>query len=157
MMHPVMGRGDQKIFEETQFVYFLRMHQDTPCLCSGINESDVDRLKTKPGNGNEIDETVQRFHHRGTETYCEVEFGGRVMRDMGGPEEPAVMIHPVQPVIHEILEDHEYDPVDPWVLQGLCYPVIIKEGEYKANVNYTKDQVNATVQYHEIDILGRVF
>jgi len=105
MMNPVMGGGNEKVFQETQFIDFLRVYQNAPYLRSGIYKSNINGLETQKSDWYEINKPIQRFQHRGTETYRKIEHRRGVMRNMGGPEEPAGMIHPVQPVIHKIFED----------------------------------------------------
>jgi hypothetical protein len=76
-----------------------------------------------------------------------------MMGDMGGPEQPAIMIHAVKPVIHEIFEKQEHDPVDPWITNRACDAYVIKKAEDKAYIYDTKSQIDHAVQDHEINIL----
>ena len=105
MMHPVMGGGYQDMLQPAQLLYFFCMHQDAPGLGSSIHKGNIYRLESEQGNRNEIDKALQWFQHRGTESYRKVEIRGGVMGDMGGPEQTAKMIHPVQPVVHEIFQN----------------------------------------------------
>ena len=86
----------------------------------------------------------------------EIKLFRRVMGNMRGPEQPANMINPVQPIIHEVFKDKQHDPIDP----GICYrfrdPVIIEEGEDKTDIDDAEHQVDTAIQKHQVDILYRV-
>lgn len=156
MVHTVVGGGDEKIFQETQLIDLFGMNQYAPGLRRSIYKGDIDGLKTEPGNRDKINETIERLQHGRTKAYRKIELGRGMMGDMRGPEEPAVMVHPVQPVVHEILEDDQQDPVQPGVLNGFTDAVVIEEGKHDTDRNDPEKQVDHRVQGHEVDILGRV-
>ena len=79
-----------------------------------------------------------------------------MMRNMCGPEQTAYMINPVQPVIHEIFKDQQHKPVDPWVFDGFCKTMVIKEGKDETNVNDPEQKIDPGIHQHQVDILYRI-
>ena len=153
MMNPVVGGRYEDMFDPAEFVHFLRMHQDAPDLCDGINESDINGPVSAQRDRYEIKKTVQRFHDGRSETHGEIEFGRRVVGDMCGPEQPAHMVHPVQPVIHEIFEDQEADPVEPNVFRTIEESMVIEKNKDDTDGNGPEKQIQTAVQQHEVNVL----
>ena len=79
-----------------------------------------------------------------------------MMRDMRGPEQPADMIYPVQPVIHEVFKYQQHYPVYPRIGDGLCDAVVIKERKDEKKINSAEEQVDACIQQHQVNILYRI-
>ena len=69
-----------------------------------------------------------------------------MMRNMGGPEQAADMIDPVEPVIHEIFKDQQHEPVYPWIPDGFSDPVVIKERKYDADIKSTEQKIDPGIQ-----------
>ena len=153
MMYPVVGGRDKNVFEPAEFVHFFCMHENTPDLCGCINECDVNGPVSAQCDGNEIEETVQRFHDRRAETNGEVEFGRGVVGNMGGPEQAADMVHPVQPVIHEVLKDQQADPVQPYIFRTIEEAMVIEKYKDDTDGDGPEKQVQPAVQQHEVNIL----
>jgi uncharacterized phage-associated protein len=66
------------------------------------------------------------------------------------------MIYPVQPIVHEIFKYQQHYPVYPGIFNRLYQTMIIKEGKNKTDINNTKQQIDATIKQHEINILRRI-
>ena len=79
------------------------------------------------------------------------------MGDMGGPEQTAYMIDPVQPVIHKIFKDQQHKPVDPWIVDGSCKTMVIKKWKDETDINNAEQQVDPGIHQHHINILDRIF
>src|SRR5262250_3315630 len=99
MMNPMMGGGDENIFQPSQFFYLLGMHQYAPYLGSGINKSYIDRTKSTKRDRDKVDKAIERFHHRGPKANGQIKFRRRVMGNMRSPEQTAGMINAVQPIV----------------------------------------------------------
>jgi hypothetical protein len=80
-----------------------------------------------------------------------------MMGDMRSPEQPHLVIYPVQPVIHEIFKNKEHYPVNPGIGNAVGKAVIIKEREDNTYINGAESQVETAIEQHEVYILKRVF
>lgn len=76
-----------------------------------------------------------------------------MMRNMGGPEQSAHMVNPVQPVIHEVFKHQQYDPVYPWIFDWLHQAMIVKKRKDKANIHNAEGKINTAIKQHEVNIL----
>ena len=79
-----------------------------------------------------------------------------MMRNVGGPEQTAHMVNPMQPVIHKIFKHQQDYPVYPWVFNGCHKTMVIKEGKDETDIDNAECKVNATVEQHKINILCRI-
>lgn len=79
-----------------------------------------------------------------------------MMRHMCGPEKAAIMFHPVHPVEHEILENEQHDPVNPYIMDRLEKTVIIEKGKDDADVDGPEKEIDTHIQQHEINILQAI-
>lgn len=58
-MDPMMGGGDQDVFEPAHFVDQFGMYKDSPDLRGGIHEYDIQRPEPNKGKRDKIYEPVQ--------------------------------------------------------------------------------------------------
>lgn len=54
MVHPVVGRGDQDMFQEAKLMDLLGMDQDPPGLRGRIDKNDIHWLESQPGDRDEV-------------------------------------------------------------------------------------------------------
>ena len=73
-MDPVVGRGDQDIFEPTHFVDQFSMHKDPPDLGCGVYEYDIQWFEAEEGQRDEVHEPVKGLEDGGAESYRKVHF-----------------------------------------------------------------------------------
>lgn len=111
MMDPVMGRGDEDIFEPAHFADEFGVYEDAPDLCSGIHEDYVEGFEAQEGERNEVYESVQGLEYGGAEAHGEVHVFGGVMRHVDGPEEADLMIPAVKPVVKEVFREKKEEPI----------------------------------------------
>ena len=93
MMHAVVRRRYEDVFEPSHFAHKLRVHKNPPNLRGCKNKQDIHGLKSSQAQWNEINETVERLKNRGAKAYGEVELFRRVVRNVHCPEKTAEMIH----------------------------------------------------------------
>lgn len=105
MVYPVVRRAHKHSFEPGRhFADILRMHKYPIGLRDGVHEYDIDGMEAQQGDGNEIDEAVHRLKDGRPETGAEVEFFRRVVCNMHGPEDTAVMIDPVFNIERQVFQ-----------------------------------------------------
>ena len=63
-----------------------------------------------------------------------------MMGNMRGPKQTAIMINPMQPVIHEIFKKKYCDPVNPGIRNRIRDTMIEKESKNYANINSSYQQ-----------------
>ena len=74
MMHPVVGGCDQDVFKPAHIVDVFSMYKNPPDLGSRIDKDNIQRFKSQPGQGNEIQEAVEWLEDGRTEAYCKIQF-----------------------------------------------------------------------------------
>lgn len=125
VVHPVVGWRGEEPFERPELAHRTRMDEDPVDLRGRIHEHGVERIETNERQRNEVEKAVERLEYRGTEAYRQVELFRRVMRDMHGPKEAAVVVDAMQPVEHEVLRQQQRGPVE----HRVCSFVDAREAE----------------------------
>ncbi len=75
---------------------------------------------------------------------------------MGSPEQAAIMIGAVQPILHKIFCYKQSYPVYAGGMY-FCKAVGIKKGKYNANIDAPEKNINGGVGQHKVNILYGVF
>ena len=154
-MNPVMTGCDQDIFQPAHFADELGVDEDTPDLCRRIHKNDIQRSEAQEGQGDKIDETIERLKDRRPETYREIEMFGRVMGDVYRPEKADLVVPAVQPVVEEILCQQQHEPVRKDI--GDREPVMPVTDIEDHEIDPAEQQIDAAVQEHQINIGKRIF
>src|SRR4051812_2564783 len=102
MVYAVMARRNENIFQPAQFFYFLGVGENGPYLAYRINEEDIYWWKSGECQWNKEQKAIKRLQCAGSKTCGKIIVFTAVVIHMYGPEKPAIMPQPVQPVMHYI-------------------------------------------------------
>src|SRR5688572_10099642 len=112
MMHAMMRRSYEHIFQPSHFANHFRMHKDAPDLRGGIHKHNIQCLETHQCKGNKINETIQWLKYGRPEAYRKIHMLRRMMRDMHCPEQTDLMVETMQPVVQKIFQYDQHEPIN---------------------------------------------